>query len=84
MKTQRWRERRDSYRPTREPIRTALYDVAEIATDTEAREFVERHHYSGTYPAARARVGLYLRGELCGVAVFSHPANDPRRMERGR
>ena len=73
---QRWRERRDSYRPPRETIRTRLYDVAEIAEDTVARTFVERHHYSGTYPAARVRVGLYRLGELVGVGVFSHPCNN--------
>lgn len=47
-----------------------------IPDDATARGFVERHHYSGTYPAARVRVGLYRRGELVGVAVFSHPCND--------
>lgn len=70
---QRWRSRRDSYRPAGEPIRTASYEVAEIMTDTEARAFVEAHHYEGSYPAARFRVGLYRRGELVGVAVLSQP-----------
>lgn len=73
---QRWRERRDSYRPAGEVIRVADYEVAPIADDRTARAFVERHHYSGSYPAARHRVGLYRRGELAGVAVFSHPSND--------
>lgn len=72
---QRWRCRRDSYRPV-EPIRTTLYDVAEIPDDGTARRFVCEHHYSGTYPAARVRVGLYRLGEMVGVAVFSHPCND--------
>jgi hypothetical protein len=73
---QRWNDRRDSYRPAGEPIRTADFDVVEILSDNVARAFVERHHYSGSYPAARARFGLYRRGELVGVAVFSHPCND--------
>lgn len=73
---QRWRDRRGSYRPAGEPIRTADFDVAPIATDREARAFVEQHHYSGTYPAARARFGLRRRGELVGVAVLSHPASE--------
>lgn len=73
---QRWRERRESYRPAREVIRTAEYDVATIADDTTARDFVERHHYSGSYPSALERFGLYRRGELAGVAVFSYPTND--------
>jgi hypothetical protein len=73
---QRWRERRDSYRPAGEPIRTSDYEVAMMRSDAEARAFVEAHHYSGSLPAARERIGLYRRGELVGVAVFSHPAND--------
>jgi hypothetical protein len=73
---QRWRERRDSYRPAGEPIRSADYEVAEILRDGPAKAFVELHHYSGSYPAARFRFGLYHRGELVGVAVFSHPCSD--------
>jgi hypothetical protein len=73
---QRWRDRRGTYRPAGEPIRTADYEVSEIATDREARAFVERHHYSGSYPAARARFGLHRRGELVGVAVLSHPPSE--------
>jgi len=37
------------------------------------RAFVERHHYSGSYPAARRRFGLYRGEGLVGVAVFSVP-----------
>lgn len=73
---QRWRERRDTYRPPTETIRTRLYDVAPIVRDSVARTFVEAHHYSGTYPAARFRYGLYRLGHLVGVAVFSHPCNN--------
>jgi len=73
---QRWRGRRDLYRPPEEPIRSREYEVSEIAGDLPARAFVQEHHYSGTYPAARFRYGLYHRGSLVGVAVFSHPSND--------
>lgn len=73
---QRWRDRRGSYRPAGEPIRTADYEVSEIATDREARAFVERHHYSASYPAARTRYGLHRAGELVGVAVLSHPPSE--------
>ena len=73
---QRWRSRRDSYRPAGQPIDPRAYEVAAIPDDTTARAFVERHHYAGTYPAARFRHALYDRGgRLVGVAVFSHPAN---------
>lgn len=75
---QRWRERRASYRPAGEPIDPRRYEVAAIPDDTTARAFVVEHHYSGTYPAARRRFGLYrthgpLRGALVGVAVYSVP-----------
>lgn len=73
---QRWAERRDSYRVPSERIVPREYDVAAIVDDGTARGFVERHHYSRSYPAARVRVGLYRRCELVGVAVFSHPCND--------
>lgn len=52
------------------------YEVALIPGDKEARAFVEMHHYSRSYPAARIRVGLYYRGRLVGVAVFSHPPSE--------
>ena len=70
---QRWRSRRESYRPAGEPIRTADYEVAAIPGDREAKAFVVEHHYSASYPAARERVGLYRNGAMVGVAVFSVP-----------
>src|SRR5262252_7100744 len=70
---QRWRERRDSYRRPDEQIKTSRYDVVEIADDTTAKTFVKTHHYSGSYPAARFRFGLYRSGALVGVSVFSVP-----------
>lgn len=73
---QRWSQKRDLYRPRGEPIRTAEYDVELIKSDNTAKRFVLEHHYSGSYPAARFRMGLYHRGGLVGVAVFSHPCND--------
>lgn len=72
---QRWRERRDTYRPAGETIRTSDFDVAPIA-ENDAKDFVVRHHYSATYPAARFRYGLFTRGQLVGAAVFSQPCSD--------
>lgn len=73
---QRWRARRASYRPIGETIDPHAYEVAPIATDNEARAFVCAHHYSGSYPAARYRAGLYARGGgLVGVAVLSVPSS---------
>ena len=72
--TQVWRARRASYRPAGEPFDPRAYEVAPIAQDAIARAFVVEHHYSGTYPAARRRFGLYQRGgALVGVVVFSVP-----------
>lgn len=70
---QRWRARRDTYRPTGEVIRIADYEVAPLAADREAKAFVLAHHYSGSYPAARARFALHRAGEMVGAAIFSVP-----------
>lgn len=75
---QRWRERRHSFRRPDEQIRPSEYEVAELELDATAKDFVVAHHYSGSYPAARARFGMFRRGELVGVAVFSHPCRDLR------
>jgi hypothetical protein len=72
---QRWRARRESYRPAGEPIETSRYGV-ELLGYGAAHEFVTGHHYSGSYPADRLRVGLFRGAELVGVAVFSVPANN--------
>ena len=50
---QRWRQGGAAYRPPDEPIRTADYDVVELLDDTAAKAFVQAHHYSRSYPAAR-------------------------------
>lgn len=67
---QRWRAGRCSYRRPDEPIDTRRYEVAPIGHDA-ALTFVQAHHYSGTYPSARARFGLFRGEQLVGVAVFS-------------
>jgi hypothetical protein len=73
--TQRWRGGRASYRPADETINPREYEVALIEDDTTARRFVEESHYSGTYPAALVRFGLYWHALLVGVAVFSMSCN---------
>jgi len=74
---QRWRERRETYRPAGEPIDPRRYGV-EVALEGEAKPFCRRHHYSGSWPATRLAVGLYrarrwITPELVGVAAFSVP-----------
>lgn len=73
---QRWTGRRPSWRRTSEggfnPVR---YAVGPIEED-DARGFVQTHHYSRAYPAARLRYGLFdrLAGDrLVGVAVLGVP-----------
>lgn len=73
---QRWNGGRASYRPAGEPINTAAYEVAELKDDRTPRAFVERHHYSRSYPAAIHRYGLFRRAELVGTAIFSWPVNE--------
>lgn len=51
------------------------YTVAEIFSDTEARAYIERNHYSGSYPAARFRFALLRDGVMVGLAVYSVPTN---------
>lgn len=76
MLNQRWRQRRDLYRPSGEAFAPHRYEVAALARDGEAKPFVVQHHYSASYPAARFRFGLFEAGELVGVAVFSVPCRD--------
>lgn len=71
---QRWRERVGSYRPVGETIITREYEVARVEISA-AKAFVLRHHYLQSFPAARRNFGLYRRGELVGVSVFSQGLN---------
>ena len=79
---QRWRpDRTPAWRRTSEGgFDPARYGVAGIDRET-AKNYVTRHHYSGTYPAGRLMYGLYdLAGEapeLCGAEVLSVPASTP-------
>jgi hypothetical protein len=72
---QRWRARRESFRQRGESFDASTFEVAPIASDTIARTFVQAHHYSASYPAARERFGLYQGAELVGVAVYSVPCH---------
>ena len=86
MRTQRWRDRRESYRPALDQ-RFEPHRHEELPIDeARAKAFVQQHHYSGTYPAARLRYGLFEAPRLgvprlVGVAVFSVPAQ-PRVIPR--
>lgn len=74
--TQRWKLGRNYWRVDRdEGFRKAHYTIDEVR-DSVARAFVVEHHYSGSYPIAMERVGLFCGLTLVGVAVFSIPINN--------
>lgn len=70
----RWTERRAAWAPEHTLFDPSLHSV-EVISESVAKAFIIKHHYSGTYPAARFRVGLFDDAELVGVAVFSVPAS---------
>lgn len=75
--SQRWTRRRHCWVPASEGgFRAADYTVAPI-DELTARMYVVEHHYSGSYPVARRRYGLFYREPtgpvLVGVAVFGVP-----------
>lgn len=84
--SQRWAHGRHSWRhPSEGGFDPAAFEVIELEEPT-ARGFVTRHHYSGTYPAARMAYGLVTTDDrlavdqvvvagrpLVGVAVLSVP-----------
>lgn len=69
---QRWHSKRASYRPAGETIKPKNFEVVEIKREI-AKSFIEEHHYSGSFPAARSCFGLYESAELVGALVFSVP-----------
>jgi hypothetical protein len=76
---QRWRERRESYRPAGEPFDPRTHEVARLAA-AEAKAFVQRHHYSGSCSPPGERFGLFAGPDLVGVAVFGEAAS-PKVLE---
>jgi hypothetical protein len=75
--TQRRRDGQDVYRPAGETINPRHYEVARIDRET-AKAFVEKHHYSGTYPAGRRMFGYFetKTGRHVGTAVFGNGGNN--------
>ncbi len=75
--SQRWREKKVRYRPPGEVFNPARAEVVVLA-ERDAKDFITRHHYSASYPAAKFRVGLLVkpafgREYLGGVVVYSVP-----------
>ena len=83
---QRWNQRRHSFTRRRDGGFDAARYVVLPVDERTAKTYVTTNHYSGTYPVAVHRFGLYLRCEaheppappglaLVGVAVFGIPAS---------
>lgn len=75
--SQRWMNRKVRYRPPGEVFNPSCAEVVALP-QKDARAFIEQHHYSHSYPAARFRVGLMVKPRfgkeyLGGVAVYSVP-----------
>lgn len=80
-RSQRWRDRRDAFVPSSTTIDPSTLSVDVVDCHRVAKPFVERHHYSGSFPASRLSVGLFRNGtagrsDLVGVATFSQPINN--------
>lgn len=70
--TQRWNEGRCAFVRPETLFSPRFFEIAPI-DESAAKNFVVSNHYAKSYPAARRRFGLFLRGALVGCAVFSHP-----------
>lgn len=74
--SQRWKMGRAFWRVDRdEGFRKTDYAV-DVIRDSVAETFVTANHYSGSYPIAQERIGLFRGRHLVGVAVFSIPINN--------
>lgn len=75
---QRWLNQQSSWKNGRETVDVNRYFVAPVE-EPHAKAFVEQHHYSKSFPAARLRYGLFDKqadGNLVGVAVLSVPVQE--------
>lgn len=75
---QRWHRKHQAWTTPRQLFDHTRAEVTPIPEQL-ARSFILTHHYATSYPAARARYGLWQRkhrhapAQLVGVAVFSQP-----------
>lgn len=74
---QRWTAKRVSFRPAGEPFNPDRHECV-LLSESDAKAFCAAHHYSGSMPPARLRVGLMRKmpfeaARLVGAAIFSVP-----------
>lgn len=75
--SQRWRDKRTQFCTPEHRFDPSRHEAV-VLGEADAKAFCQAHHYSGTMPAARFRVGLmrkmpFQADILAGVAVFSVP-----------
>lgn len=70
---QRWRNGQHSWRHRSDGGFDRDRYTVELIDEGMAKAFVVGHHYSGTYPAASRRVGMFDGEKLVGAAVFGVP-----------
>ncbi|HRH40511.1 MAG TPA: hypothetical protein PKY82_02620 [Pyrinomonadaceae bacterium] len=73
--TQRWKHKKAVYQPLRDYFNPRHFEITEIG-EVIAKDFVTTNHYTNAYPVARKRFGLFEKGNLVGVAVYSHPMSE--------
>lgn len=80
-RSQRWRDRRSKFIANDSVVDPREFGVEVIRCCTEAKPFVQQHHYAGTLPPTRLSVGLFRKtgvapSRLVGVACFTQPMNN--------
>ena len=70
---QRWREQEARWVSHRQTCDTRVIEVVPIS-EQEAKDFITTHHYSGSYPSVRCRLGVFERGQLVGALTYGVPA----------
>lgn len=84
--SQRWFRGRANYRPSQEPIDPSNFTVEPLDRRI-AKAFIERHHYSHSFPYEISSFGLFYkpnhidRSSLVGVASFT-TASNPSTFDR--
>lgn len=72
---QRWRDGNHSFRHPRDGGFDPNNYTVEPIDELTAKRYVVTNHYSGTYPAASRRYGLFEDDRLAGVMVLGVPAS---------
>jgi hypothetical protein len=72
---QRWRDRREYRVPVERRYDVRHLEIVSTKETAVARAFVEQHHYSHAWPAARRKYLVYEGDTLVGCAIYGQPCN---------